>query len=318
MTPRTFSARALTESGMTVGIAVILSLIGVYVPLLSTVALLAWPAPIAFLGVRHGIRWSSMAVAATMAILMMTIGPVLASGIGLLFGSMGIALGEGYRRRWSAGRLMLVTMTVFLFGFGMQFFLSLYVMGVNIFELYQQTMAQATNQAFHTLDSMGYNSVELAQAKEAYLAQQAQIKQLMPFVVVSAGVVMAYLNILISRAVLRRLRVDIPPFPPVAEWEMPRSVLYLYVAAILIGYFGAEWGGSAEIVTTNIKVGCMYLLWVQGIAVLFWWVRRFPQWKWLRWVGLVLSVFVPMVMAMMFFAGLIDMAINYRMRRDYR
>lgn len=318
MTPRTSSARALTESGMTVGIAVILSLIGIYVPLLSTVSLLVWPVPIAFLGVRHGMRWSSLAVAAAMIILMMTVGPVLATGIGLLFGSMGIALGEGYRRRWDAGRLMLVTMVVFLLGFAAQFFLSLYVMGVNIFELYQQTVAQATEQAFRTLDSMGYNSVELAQAKDAYLAQQAQLKMLMPFVVISAGAMMAYLNILISRAVLRRLRIDIPAFPPVAEWEMPRATLYIYVAAILVSYFGADLGAATEVVTTNIKVACMYILWVQGVAVLFWWVRRFPRWRWLRWVGLVMSVFVPVVMAMLFFAGLIDMGINYRKRRQYR
>ena len=48
------STRALTEAGLLVGLTVVLSLVGTYVPILSAVALLLWPVPIAYLGVRYG------------------------------------------------------------------------------------------------------------------------------------------------------------------------------------------------------------------------------------------------------------------------
>ena len=54
--------KSMTESGLLAAITVITALIGVYVPLLGTVAILLWPLPILVLEVRHGIKWSLMSV----------------------------------------------------------------------------------------------------------------------------------------------------------------------------------------------------------------------------------------------------------------
>ena len=53
---------SMTESGLLAAITVVMALIGVYVPLLGTVAILMWPLPILILIVRHGLRWGVMAV----------------------------------------------------------------------------------------------------------------------------------------------------------------------------------------------------------------------------------------------------------------
>ncbi|MDU5915342.1 MAG: YybS family protein [Negativicoccus succinicivorans] len=312
------STRALTEAGLLVGLTVVLSLVGTYVPILSAVALLLWPVPIAYLGVRYGMRWSLLATVATLFILTLLTGPVTAAGIGLTFGAMALTLGEGFRQKWSAGRILTVATIVFLLGFGIQFLLSFYVMGVNVFAMYEDAMRQSTEQAFRTLEGMGYNSIDLAEAKSQYLAQQAQIRQVAPFIVVSAGLLLSYLDIIIARAILRRLQIDLPKFPPVAEWEMPRAALYLYVFALLLGWFGPQYFPQLPVeVAMNIQVAAMYLIWLQGIAVVFWWARRHPRLAFMRWVIVVGSFIIPTFLGFLFLIGLIDMGINYRKRKGY-
>lgn len=312
------SARALTEAGMTVGITVILSLLGVYVPVFSVVTWLLWPIPTAFLGIRHGMRWSTLAASATVLILMVLVGPVAAAGVGLTFGPMGILLGEGFRQKWGASKMLLSATTVFICGFLIQLAVAFYIMDVDIIEMYRNAVQVSTNEAFATLESMGYNSIELAKAKENYLAQQAQMRQLIPFLLLSSGLLAAFLDIKIARSVLRRLRVPLPPFPPVAEWEMPRAAFYLYIVAVVIEYMGGGWGAWVVPAAINLKVACMYVIWLQGVAVLFWLCRKFPMMGPVKWIVLVAAFFIPLFMAVLFFGGLIDIAINYRRNRQYR
>ncbi len=314
MTP----ARALTEAGLTVGIGVVLSLLGVYVPIFSIVTWFLWPIPLAFLGTRHGIRWSTMAGAAIIIILLFLTGPLIATRVGLLFGPMGILLGEGFRQRWSAGYLLTAATTVFMLGFFLHFAILFYIMDVNILELYREALTQSTQMVFETFEGSGYNSIELDQMKTEYLKQQEQTRQLVPFLLLSGGMIIAYVDIVMASYVLRRLQVPTVDFPPAAEWELPRAALYIYVAALVVELVGSDWAYWVPSVAMNIKVCCMFLILIQGIAVIFWLARRYKVVRFFRWVIVILGIFIPLFTTFLFLAGLIDMGLNYRKRKHYR
>ena len=52
------STNAVVLAGMCTALAVVLSMIGLYMPLFSTIVFLLIPLPIAYLGMRKGIQWS--------------------------------------------------------------------------------------------------------------------------------------------------------------------------------------------------------------------------------------------------------------------
>ena len=52
------STNAVVLAGMCTALAVVLSMIGLYMPLFSTIVFLLIPLPIAYLGMREGIQWS--------------------------------------------------------------------------------------------------------------------------------------------------------------------------------------------------------------------------------------------------------------------
>lgn len=49
---------AIVRAGMCTALVVVLSLLGFYMPLLSTVVFLLIPLPIAYLGMKEGVKWS--------------------------------------------------------------------------------------------------------------------------------------------------------------------------------------------------------------------------------------------------------------------
>lgn len=63
------STNAVVLAGMCTALAVVLSMIGLYMPLFSTIVFLLIPLPIAYLGMREGIQWS---VIVTSGILILT------------------------------------------------------------------------------------------------------------------------------------------------------------------------------------------------------------------------------------------------------
>ena len=61
-------ARAVVQAGMCTALAVILSMIGLYTPLFSIVTFMLIPLPIAYLGLRQGVRWSVIVTAGVMVL----------------------------------------------------------------------------------------------------------------------------------------------------------------------------------------------------------------------------------------------------------
>lgn len=312
------NTRAITEGGMVVGITVILSLLGMYVPIISAVAMLVWVVPIAYLGVRRGMRWSIMATVATVFILTTLTGPLAATMVGMLLGTMAIVLGEGFRQKWSASRLLMVTTLIFLLGFVVEYTLVLSVMGVNIIDSYFQMWTQSYDGAYQVLSGVGMNEVQLAQSKNLFADQLLQLRKLVPFLVVFSGLTFSYLEILVTRLTLKRLQVEVPKFSPAAEWEMPRITLYIYVVAMLVEYFGASYHPWIVTAAMNIKVACMYIILIQGVAVLFWAARKYPMVHAVKWIILVGAFFMPPLLTILFLIGLFDMGIGYRKKKGYQ
>ncbi|MBO6235684.1 MAG: DUF2232 domain-containing protein, partial [Schwartzia sp.] len=103
---------SMTESGLLAAITVVMALIGVYVPLLGTVAILMWPLPILVLIVRHGLKWGLMAVFVSAVLTAALVEPAVSLRLALAFAPGGVALGLGFRNEWSSVRTLVTGIVV--------------------------------------------------------------------------------------------------------------------------------------------------------------------------------------------------------------
>ena len=106
MMPR-LRAPAIVEGAFLAAVAVLLFLAREYVPVLGVVGDLFCPAPFVYLAARHGLRPALLAVGVTTVVLAWA-SPFMAVMFLLTFGLLGVALGEGIRRRLPWGMVAII------------------------------------------------------------------------------------------------------------------------------------------------------------------------------------------------------------------
>lgn len=121
----------LTEAAAAVAIASILVLLKLILPFLVFITMIAAPAPLAIITAQHGMKWglgSSLAV-----ILVVTIlgGPEIGLTTAVYAGALGLALGYGTRRQWTAGKIIVLTALAYVVEMTYKIVFSIYVLGIS-------------------------------------------------------------------------------------------------------------------------------------------------------------------------------------------
>lgn len=113
--------------------------------------------------------------------------------------------------------------------------------------------------------------------------------------------------------------LDTSPVLPLRYWEIGRPVLYLYVLAQVMQYWGTTrhifWLNAGGI---NLDNFTFFLLSVNGLAVIFFFLeRRFHVTVWTRTLVILVYIFIPVpVQYLTFLLGLADALFHFR--RKYR
>ena len=105
---------AIVLAGMCTALVVVLSLLGFYMPLLSTVVFLLIPLPIAYLGMKEGVKWSIVVTTGVLVLDSTFFGVVSAAFVCAIFGLLGVTMGICYRFKVSAAKTLIAGAVVVL------------------------------------------------------------------------------------------------------------------------------------------------------------------------------------------------------------
>ena len=164
----------------------------------------------------------------------------------------------------------------------------------------------------------GMSDIQLAEARMQLEEVRRLLPSMLPMFLCLAMAVIAYINVKISQLVLVRLGFSIKPFLPIRYWEISRSVIYLYVLALVMKYWGTtrdiEWLSIAGV---NLNQVAFFFICIQGLAFLFYFLdRRFHISTGLQVLIIILFFVMPVFSYAAFAAGLMDMLLNYRKKRN--
>ena len=214
---QTIKTRAMVETGFLTAGVVILSILSTVIPLLGMVGNLLWPVPIAILGLRHGLKWSVLATVASFFVLMLFLGPIVAITEAGTFGLVGILLGMAFRNHWGYGRTILIPAAVFSVSLVLQFFIITYIMNVDIINLVQTAYYSSVEQSIEMYRSSGRDEGQIQLLKDTMDAQWSLMKMLLPAGLLGGGVLMSYLNCVITGSILRRMGESVRPIIAMAD-----------------------------------------------------------------------------------------------------
>lgn len=156
---------AIVLAGMCTALVVVLSLLGFYMPLLSTVVFLLIPLPIAYLGMKEGVKWSIVVTTGVLVLDSTFFGVVSAAFVCAIFGLLGVTMGICYRFKVSAAKTLIAGAVVVLLALVAEGIATLYLLGLPSLIFGSEGLSQIRDSMLETLPSF-YSGEALDQAKE--------------------------------------------------------------------------------------------------------------------------------------------------------
>lgn len=297
-------------------LAVVLSVIGFYMPLVSLVVFLLIPLPIAYLGMKEGDSWSIIVTAGIMILDSVFFGFISAAFLCAIFGVLGVVLGICYRNKVPAVATLAAGAVVVLASWIGQAFAAMYILNVPPMIFGGEAMDSMEQQMMAQMAQL-YSGELLMQTQENVKQMIDDIRRSIPVITVSAAFFYTWASMMLGKKIFTRLGMkDIPGMPPLERWELPRFFLGLYVLAFAMQYI-TNGNATLEMIQYNLGLACVLVFWLQGLAALWWMPRKYPFVRPLRWIIAVLSVIIGMVQVIVVLLGLSDMVLQYRKKRNY-
>ena len=308
---RNSSTKALVESGLMTALTVVLMLAASYLPILGYAAMFVWPLPIAMVYVRHGKKYSILALVASGIISGLILGSFLSSlSMIVSFGLASVILGYCIVHKKPA-HLTIVMMAAAIF-IGMLIMLKTYsvVFGQDLITMTIDTF----NQSIETVKQM-YSSMNIPEETINTVLgaiDTNKIVMIMPIALAGSALGMAFISYLIAGKLFKRFDCNMDPVKHFSQWYLPRGLVFAVTLIVLIAYLSNYTKLSlAESYFNNAYLAFIYMFLINGLSAMDFFLSNKGIPKAFRIIICVLAALSGLSTILMF-VGLVDNALNLR------
>lgn len=308
------SVRGLTEGAILSALVALLAIATRYLPVLGFAAGFVCPLPLSALVIRHGLRVALLAAIVAASIGGIIAGPLVGAGVLLAFGPLGIILGIGVARRWSAATILLAGSIVGTVGILANLGIALALGDVNPYVVMIDSMRQSQQTAAQLYQGLGIPQEQIEHVSGQMRQAIDLMPRLIPLLIVVGGAAAAYLNVVVGRLVLGRFGYQLPQLPPIHQWRIPGPLLWVFVLGFMLSAWGRLASPFLETAGLNLAMLMQLAFTLQGLIVGWVLLERYRTPVWMRWVAIVFSLSNPLLALVAFFLGLADSAFLLRER----
>ncbi|WP_227763046.1 YybS family protein [Zhaonella formicivorans] len=310
---------ALVEGAVLAAIATILGLVGLFLPPLSLLTNFLWPIPLIVLCLRHDLRTGILAFIVTTLLLMMFATPFRGLSLALEFGIMSLIYGLAFKKNWPVGRtvfygaLAAVTGTVLVIG------LSILLVGFSLDQMRQEMMAMLDTaiemyRQMGILDRMAQQGMTEEKLRAIFSQAAALSISLIPGVMIVSSLATALASFLLSRIILRKMRISLPAIPPFTTWRLPWYFIWGFIlglGSLLLGdYYQID---TLKLVGQNVLAVYFPVFFLIGLAILKFYMQKFNLKPVFRLaIAFVVLMYLPVAAFSLAFLGMFDTLFDYR------
>ncbi|MFC4619690.1 YybS family protein [Camelliibacillus cellulosilyticus] len=303
--------RVVIEGAITAALFIVLFFLSLFVPLFAIIAIFLWPIPILFHTAKHGVK-PSIIVGLVSAILSLLFSNLMIALLAVVTLLTGLVMGGMIRKKTSAfavlggGSLAAIVGMIGLYGILAVFF-------------HFDPMQYLIDQTLKMTDiAEKVNPILNSATKEELNMYRDTIKMmatLTPLLLTLSGVFYALITQLIGLPIIKRLGVKIPKWLPFREWRLPRSLIWYYLAVLIIMLFGhVAQGTTLFIVCFNIYQLLEFAMILQGITFIFFLCHSRKMNVSIPIIVSILALFVPFLLYIVRILGIIDLGFDLRTR----
>jgi uncharacterized protein YybS (DUF2232 family) len=306
------NVRALAEGAMLTALTLILAVISMYVPILNIVAHFLFPAPLALLVLRQGIKYGCLGAASVFLLSTLLLGLPQAVYLFLLYGFLGLFFGWCFRTRKKAVFTLLGGVLISCVSIMLLLLFPSYILGISAGQ-FRETLATSFSDYLLMTQQMGMDSVLGGMSVDEYVDF---IFAFMPSALFLLATLLSFACYAIMSRLLRRLGNDIPKLPPFREWRLDWRLLWVLIFALAAGSLGAHLQHSLLTQIGNNMLSALQIIFlIYGLAVLFWVLWRFKVAAFLRVLAALFAIQLFSGMALIL-AGVFDPLFDFRGRLE--
>ena len=298
--------KALVQGSMMVAIFTILMMIAAYVPLISILALLFAPLPIAWYSASYN-RKASILVGIAGALLTFFTTGVIMLPFALILGLLGLVMGEALRLKKSKLYIFISSGIAMLLSFAIVHLCTLFVTNINIVQTSLQFARENYEQSLElTKQFSGQMVITPEQLDMVFKTMELTV----PATITITAFLFAFLIITVNIPILGRLGVDVPKFSPFKDMRLPRAVLWYYMIVLSINLFiRPESGSTLDIIVLNMSYMLWLLLILQGISLIHYFINSKGLPNPVKWIATLLAIPLSSFVILL---GIIDLGFDVR------
>lgn len=300
-----FSRKKMVDTSLIVALGAVIILIGTYVPFLGFLGVFS-ALPVIIASYRNGVSYGLMASFTLTVILSLFTHPINAVTLLLIFFIPGVCMGFFISEKrgpfdsiFSAFVAMVFTGVASLQVFS-------YFIGIDVISFFTTNFTEAVNLQYDILKDVP--NVQLVDPK--VLISTATM--LIPSFIIGGAMVLSFLNYYMSAVVIRRLG-EKRKLGSLLEFSLPGNVsfgiLIIYLLTLISGYMDFAY---YESLAANITVIFILLFFLQGLAVIAYFLQNLKLSKPVK--TIIVAVLVLLAPVSSFFAiiGIADTIFNFR------
>ncbi len=304
--------RAMVESSLITAIAVILTLAGIYIPLLGY-ALIFLPVPFIIIGVRHGIKYNVLSVVVASIIIGILTEPLRAIFISVIGGFSAVTMGYSIEKKYGFKKTLFFGVIASIMASIVSFTLMSYFAGINVKEMLEQsfTLGSQINQSIYK--SLGSNPDELDEMNKVMENMKNMLIMLLPSSIIFGSAMFAYLNYIVSGSILKRMGKPIEKPERFSYLRLPRNILMGSFIILALTFVLGQWKAvNFETLFANVLYLFFTVYLIQGLAVASYYMERRGLSKGPRIIIIILVLIIPSASYILMFTGLFDVVFNIR------
>lgn len=304
------STRALVESGILTGVAVILALIGIYIPIVALITSFLWPLPITLIYIRHNIKYTLISFFATGIILSILSDPSTVIYIMALYGIMSIVMGYCIKSKKPATVTILFMSITYFICLVASFYILTIFMGIDLIGLFKDAVAQSVISARNMYINMGISKETLE--KSINQLSINTMLMIIPGTLVLFSALVSYITYSTAGYLFKRFGYNLNKIRPFSEWYMPFQVAIGIILFTFLGYFlnakGARIGESLFLNSVTIFKLAFILI---GLSSAAFFLKKRGIAKGIIFVILLFAVITPLS-SILELVGIFDYSLDLR------
>lgn len=314
---RNLKTSSMTEAAMISGILVIFAYISSF---LFSPLMFFYPLPAIILAKRKGLKYAVLSLVAADIIISMLLGIQIGIAFLLLFSPFGIALSYGICKDENPNKTIIIGAVCFMISFLVMILGIQVLTGINFIE----QMVQITNESFNiyrdiltkTTNDINANKDKINETL-SFIEQTSKImietiRVQFPSIIISGAMLLSYMNYFVVSKIAKRFSVDIKQNIRFGYFSFPRTFIIAMSVLLLLSILLKFLNMNFIAIQMNILMISFMAMFIQGLAVLKFFLMKRRMNKVLSFVILLLVIITPAISQSLVVVGVIDLIIDIR------